>query len=186
MGLSPLRHNLASTLYTSFTRTLDETSATKILTSYNIYPNTPDDAAFTSAIDMATDIAYYAPALTYAGCYPGTTYLYHFNERNPFPGAFEGLSSHYLDAVYLFQNYNAYLSKEGRHMARLMGRHFLEFATGTAPWGFYRRGEEWKWHVGVYGDEVGGGRREVVGECMLAGVRLEGWRRAWEETLRGN
>ena len=187
MGLSARRQNLAAALYTSFTRTLNAECAAHILGTYSIHPNTPDDAALTAAIKLGTDIAYYAPALVYAGGYPRNTQLYHFNELNPWDGFFKDLSSHYLDAVYLFQNFNEHLSEEAAGLARLMGRHFLAFANGMAPWGYFKRGERWEWDIGVYGgDGEDKGRRGAVREILAKEMGLEGWREAWEEFLKGN
>jgi hypothetical protein len=85
-------------------------------------------------MELATDIAYVAPALAYARSFPGKSYYYQFNEPNPWDGVFKGQSSHMLDAAFLFQQFNEHLSLEAQGVATGLACDFVKFVNGVEPW----------------------------------------------------
>jgi carboxylesterase type B len=135
MGITARKSGIAAAFTSSLTKNLsDPTAASAVLQAYNIAPTTPDDDAVQGILAFANDIAYYLPARSYAKSWPGKTYYYHFDEPNPWDGAFKGCSTHLLDAVFLFQAYNEKLSDEAKEVAIAMARRFIRFANGDAPW----------------------------------------------------
>lgn len=138
MGLEQRKTGIAAAFCTSLTKNLSSsTAAEAVLQAYDITPTTGDNSAFRKIIDYATDIAYYAPALVFAQTWPGKRYYYQFNEPNPFPGQFEGLSTHMLDATFLFQNYKEKFSPKTQDVAVSLAKEFIKFANGMVPWQEY-------------------------------------------------
>lgn len=103
MGLSQRKAGIANALTASLHANLSTLAAQSLLRAYNITASTEDDDALKRAMELATDIAYVAPALAYARSFPGKSYYYQFNEPNPWDGLFKGQSTHMLDAAFLFQ-----------------------------------------------------------------------------------
>ena len=135
MGLEEHRENLASDLYDSFERSLGTEAATLILSNYSIFRHTEDYRAAESVLNMANDIAYCVPTITYALNFPRNAYIYKFTGRNPWCEQFRNLSTHYLDAVFLFQNYNEHGILQGSQTFGIdMAKDFIAFANGTEPW----------------------------------------------------
>ncbi|PSN62539.1 para-nitrobenzyl esterase [Corynespora cassiicola Philippines] len=135
MGLAERKSGIAIALSNSFRKNFaDPSAAEAVLEAYSITTTTDDDTALKQIMNLVTDVAYYAPALAYAKSWPGKAYYYNFNELNPWDGALKGLSTHLLDAVFLFQNYNEHLTEEARQVAVTMARDFIKFANGLEPW----------------------------------------------------
>ncbi|EUC48463.1 hypothetical protein COCMIDRAFT_87292 [Bipolaris oryzae ATCC 44560] len=132
MGLSSLFPNIASALTSSFSRSLSAPAAQIVLSTYGVNPSTPDEEAKDYIIDLATDIAYHAPAQHYARAFKGRTWTYRFNQGNPWDGMFKGKSTHLLDAAFLFQNFNDYMDDEAKETARRFAEDFVVFASGKA------------------------------------------------------
>ncbi|KAF1977256.1 alpha/beta-hydrolase [Bimuria novae-zelandiae CBS 107.79] len=188
MGLGKRFEGLAPALYDSFTRTLDAESATLILQSYQIDRSTSDGDAMEAAINLATDIAYFAPVIAFARSLRfSRAYVYHFNETNPWDGQFKGISSHYLDAAFLFQNFKGQIwkySQKAAMRAKEMACDFISFAHGRQPWAAY---DETGHLCKVYGvDPLNTGRRETLFELDKKGVSLDNLMGAWDEFLAGN
>src|SRR5882724_11559116 len=80
--------------------------ADALLASYGITASMAHDDALQAILNFITDIGFLAPTLTYARGWPGKSYVYCFNERNPWEGRFKGHASHILDVAFLFQNFN--------------------------------------------------------------------------------
>ncbi|KAL5404596.1 hypothetical protein PMIN03_009023 [Paraphaeosphaeria minitans] len=193
MGLGSHIRNLGSKLYTSFSASLGAASATSLLDAYGITPSTADDVVLQHTIDLATDVVYAAPALSYARAWPGERYMYHFNEGNPWEGQFKGMAIHMLDATFLFQNYNEKMEEFGKDVARALAKSFVAFANGIEPWDQFDQvarnvkvfgGAEVERTVGSNG--WGDGRRNTLFRLAEEGkVNLDGLSVAWEEFLAG-
>jgi hypothetical protein len=147
MGLAQRKAGIASALVTSLHANLPAPAAEAVLDAYGICSTTDDDEAMRLVLDLATDIAYVAPAVAYARCFPKSFY-YHFNEPNPWDGSLKGCSTHMLDAAFLFQNFNEHLPPKMQEVARGLAIDFVKFANGVAPWIEYTREKE---EVRVYG-----------------------------------
>lgn len=178
MGLADRKAGIASSLRSSLSKSISHEAAKAVLGAYNISDATPDDEAIQSIIALATDIAYYTPAISFAHSFPGKTYYYNFNEPNPWDGIFKGCATHMLDAAFLFQNFNEHLSSEARELTHKLGRDFVAFANGKEPWGeFGATGRNEK--VRVYGPDHG--RRNVLFTLSEEGkVDLDALSVAWD------
>lgn len=195
MGLSQRKSGIATTLATSLHKHISGDAAMAILDAYDITPTTSDDEALQRIIDFATDIAYVAPALAYARVFPGKSYLYNFDELNPWDGPLKGLSTHMLDAAYLFQNFNEDLSEKAREVTKTFAMDFVRFANGVEPWEKYTKekgtcrvyGPSEKCVVGVLeGDGWATGRRNTLWRLSEGGkVDLDPISVAWDMFVAG-
>lgn len=178
MGLADRKAGIASSLRASLTKNISQEAAEAVLGAYKISDSTPDDEAMQSIIALATDIAYYTPAISFARSFPGKTYYYNFNKPNPWDGIFKGCATHMLDAAFLFQNFNEHLSPEAREVTYKLGRDFIAFANGKKPWEeFGTTGD--KGEVRVYGPD--NGRRDVLFRLSEEGkVDLDALSMAWD------
>jgi hypothetical protein len=140
-SLAQWREGIATRLCTSLHSNLPMSCANAVLQAYNITPSTPDDDAMQNIFDLATDIAYTAPALAYACSFPGKTYAYHFNEPNPWDGMFTGKCTHMLDAAFLFQHFNEHMKHRAQRVAKELAFDFIMFANGVQPWAEFEHGE---------------------------------------------
>lgn len=192
MGLAQRSKDLASTLYISFRRTLGYYTATAVLEAYHIKPDTPDERALEAAIVLGSAIMYHSPTLAFANAFAGKTYVYQFNMPNPWKGQFKGLSTHYLDAAFLFQNFNERLPSAAVEVAKTLARDFVAYANGIKPWQEYDRRER---KVKCFGpSEVtvkgnhgwGNGRSDGLNSLVESGkVDMDELNAAWNEFLAG-
>jgi hypothetical protein len=141
MGLAERKAGIASALITSLYANLPAPAAEAVLQAYGVCSTTEDDEAMKLVLDLATDIAYVAPAVAYAR-YFTKSYYYHFNEPNPWDGPLKGCSTHILDAAFLFQNFNEHMSPKVQEVAKGLATDFVKFANGKSPWVEYSRGKE--------------------------------------------
>jgi hypothetical protein len=198
MGLAQRKAGIAEALSASLRNNLPEDAAAAVLDAYGLSITADDDTAMQHVIELATDIAYFMPALAYARSYPGKTYYYHFNEPNPWDGPFKGYSTHMLDAAFLFQTFNENMSSEARMVAKGMAADFVKFANSVKPWAEYRKGSEDAEKVRTYGPSDkktlsmtinsgrGNGRRVVLLELSENGrVDLDQLSIAWDLFVAG-
>ncbi|KAE9375345.1 alpha/beta-hydrolase [Stipitochalara longipes BDJ] len=111
----------------------------QLLESYSFLSdstNGPTEAV-NKILHFANDIGFYAPLVSIASGWPGKGYVFHFNEPNPWPGRYQGVATHILDAAFLFQNYNDFLDDVQKSSARAFGEHFIEFVNGSEPFPSY-------------------------------------------------
>lgn len=119
--------------------TSSETDA--LLAVYNLNDPTvlaDDEKAFIAVLEFINDIGFYLPTVAYATAAKEQgvrSYVYRFNEPNPWDGVWKGKSTHILDIAFLFQNFNGALAPEQVGAARSFGEVVLRFAGG-------RKGEE--------------------------------------------
>ncbi|KAF2995977.1 hypothetical protein E8E14_004570 [Neopestalotiopsis sp. 37M] len=93
-----------------------------------------EDQTFRNVLQYISDVAFLAPAILMAAGFPNTSYVYAFNEPNPWEGAFKGEASHILDVAFIFQNYNEHLNESQRASAVTFGQDIIKFVNGEAPW----------------------------------------------------
>jgi hypothetical protein len=194
MGLAQRKVGIASALEISLHGNLPAAAAKAVLQAYGISSATDDDEAMELVLDLATDIAYVAPAVAYARSF-SKAYYYQFNELNPWDGPLKGYSTHMLDAAFLFQNFNEHMSSEMQEVARGLAIDFLKFANGATPWVEYMEGKE---EVRVYGpsDKIamgiendngwGKGRRDLLWKLSEEGkIDLDEMSVAWHMFVAG-
>ncbi|KAL6923007.1 hypothetical protein FSST1_000281 [Fusarium sambucinum] len=114
---------------------------------YDISVEDGDDETRVKIIQFATDLKYYATSKHYASSWPTQSWLYYFNESNPWEGPHQGRSAHCLDTAYLFLNYNSVMNDSQKEIATGFARDVIEFTNGGSHWGeFHSSGE-----IKVYG-----------------------------------
>ncbi|KAL2004006.1 hypothetical protein VTN02DRAFT_1069 [Thermoascus thermophilus] len=115
--------------------------AEEIIKKYGLSEDTPDDEALTAVLDFVTDICFLAPVLSFARGWGGNTYVYYFNEANPWDGPWKGRASHILDLAYLFQNYREFLTPAQQAVASALAEDVFKFCHGVAPWPAVKDGD---------------------------------------------
>ncbi|EXJ69314.1 uncharacterized protein A1O5_07350 [Cladophialophora psammophila CBS 110553] len=123
-----------------------------LLSAYHISSSTSDRAAYLSILELGNDIAFYIPEETFARRFPGTTYVYHLNEPNPWDGPFKGFASHLFDVALLFRNYDAQLPLHAIEVGHAFGDGLIKFANSQAPWQASSQSKPVAW---VFGGEAG-------------------------------
>lgn len=126
----------------------------KLLSAYSLKSETADDEAFFKILQLANDLQFYAPTLALAQNLSQhmKTYIYRFNEPNPWEGPWKGHANHILDVAFLLQNFNEFLEPPQRERAERYGQDVIRFVNGKEPW------REWKGEsekvAKVYGPEA--------------------------------
>ncbi|KAK6222286.1 hypothetical protein LQW54_000986 [Pestalotiopsis sp. IQ-011] len=100
-----------------------------------------EDQIFRNVLQYISDVAYFAPAVELANGFKNTSYMYAFNEPNPWDGMFKGEASHILDVAFIFQNYNEHLGETQRASAVTFGQDVIKFTSGEAPWKSFSPGQ---------------------------------------------
>ena len=108
-------------------------AAHEVEDAYEISATLPPMIAMKRIVQFLTDIGFFAPAVTLARKWPVLSFLYHFNEPNSWNGPWKGETTHCLDVVYLFQNFNEHLSQEQRVQAENWARAIIKFVDGQEP-----------------------------------------------------
>lgn len=110
--------------------------ADRLLQAYSITPDLADDTVFFRVLEVANDVGFYVPTVAYAQALSSgvKTYVYRFNEPNPWKGPWQGHSTHVLDIAFLFQNFNDYLEPPQRELAEKFAQDVLRFVHGEEPW----------------------------------------------------
>ncbi|KAF2009810.1 carboxylesteras-like protein [Aaosphaeria arxii CBS 175.79] len=174
MGLDNLNPGIASKFIRSVRESLREhpEAAEELFKAYDLSPSTDDDEAMLTILRFASEIAFYAAAISLAKGWPQTeankVFLYHFNEGIPWEGRFQGEAGHILDVAYLFQNYNDHLTDAQKAVARTYGEDFIKFVNGEDPWPPVQNDQ-----IGarVYGPSDVGRTAEYVGSADLEKTR---------------
>jgi len=171
-------HDRQAGLEKSFVTTTNQlltnpTTKQQLLAGYEIgdHGATAQDLAVDNILRFAHDIGFYAPLLSIASGFPGKSYVFHFNELNPWKGKYQGVATHLLDAAFLFQNYNEFLDDTQRSSAEAFGKCFIKYVTGEEPFPEYSaekggamvygtEGERQKFVRSKRGEDVG--RRSTI------------------------
>lgn len=117
----------------------DEKTKQRLLKEYDVGNNSgkSQDVVMDNVLHFAHDIGFYAPLVSIASGFPGKSYVFHFNEPNPWKGRYQGVASHILDAAFLYQNYNKFLDEAQRSSAEAFGKHFIKYVAGRVPFPEY-------------------------------------------------
>lgn len=105
-----------------------------LLSYYGISTAKDDETAYLKVLEFATDIIYAIPNDLFAEAWPGSRYVYHFNEPNPWEGPFQGHATHILDVAFLFKNFDEKLNAHARGVAGAFSDNMIKFINGEAPW----------------------------------------------------
>ncbi|KAF7590638.1 hypothetical protein BBP40_002586 [Aspergillus hancockii] len=90
--------------------------------------------ALPAVLDYINDIYFFAPTLSFARGWRGDTYVYYFNEGNPWEGLWKDRATHVLGQAYLFQNFREFLTAAQQLVATRFAEDFLKFCHGIKPW----------------------------------------------------
>ncbi|KAH7462845.1 hypothetical protein FOMA001_g18339 [Fusarium oxysporum f. sp. matthiolae] len=118
-----------------------------LVSLYGISDADDDDKTRIEILQFGTDLKYFATAKHYAAFWPTQSWVYYFNELNPWEGPHQGRSSHCLDIAYLFLNYNHVMDDSQKRVATKFARDVIIFANGEAPWAEFHDSNE----IRVYG-----------------------------------
>ncbi|KAK6371450.1 hypothetical protein LTS17_008700 [Exophiala oligosperma] len=106
--------------------------------AYGINPDSPDDVVTRNILQWATDIGFSLPAKVTCQTWLGESYLYHFNEKNPWDGFGKGEATHIFDVALLFMNFEDHLSPAQRARASFFIEDVLQFVNADAPFPSYQ------------------------------------------------
>jgi hypothetical protein len=195
--LGPRTINIAKGFCDSIEKSLSShpSGAEKLRNAYGITPELSDPVALRNVLQFATDIGFFAPAITFAQGWPGRSYLYHFNEGNPWDGQWKGDATHVLDIAYVFQNYNQDLEPPQKEVAVRFASDFIKFMNGKLECKPFQEVEG----ALVYGPSANGncaqyvegiaseksGRNDTILKLAMD-IGLEDLAAAWGNFLQGN
>ncbi|KAF3916521.1 Cholinesterase [Dactylellina cionopaga] len=141
MGLGILAGNRVSAIPKTFPAhfkkafSSDPEDLALIKQHYPIDAETSPERALEILLQMSSDIGFLAPTHYLAAGFPGRSYIYHFNYRNPWSGVWGGKASHILDIAVTLGNYNASgLDDLGVQTSKEIQHAFINFANGEEPW----------------------------------------------------
>ncbi|KAK3686804.1 hypothetical protein LTR37_019437 [Vermiconidia calcicola] len=140
----------------SITNTLGSSNsgtAEKLLSGYGLKPDLGDDEGFFKILQVANDLNFYIPTLALAQNLSKhmETYMYRFNQPNPWEGPWKGHATHILDLTFLLQNFNEYLDESQRGSAEQFAKDVIRFVNGQDPWTAWKRSGESQGEAKVLG-----------------------------------
>ncbi|KAF5641409.1 para-nitrobenzyl esterase [Fusarium sp. NRRL 52700] len=106
----------------------------RLLSLYEISEEQEDDKARVKILQFGTDLKYFATSRHYANLWPSRSWLYYFNESNPWDGPHKGRSAHCLDIAYLFLNFNHVMNESQKKTATDFARDVISFTNMEEPW----------------------------------------------------
>lgn len=120
--------------------TVQHANIEKLLDLYGIFPKATDDAdqIRDKIIQFGTDLKFFASSRDYSWFWPGSSWLYYFNESSPWLGRYKGRSAHCLDIAHLFLNYKDIMDKSQRRIAMSFARDVISFVNAETPWAEFR------------------------------------------------
>ncbi|KAF5670734.1 para-nitrobenzyl esterase [Fusarium circinatum] len=119
----------------------------RLLNLYGISEAEEDDKARVKIVQFGTDLKYFATSRHYANFWPSQSWLYYFNESNPWDGPHKGRSAHCLDIAYLFLNYNHVMDDSQKKIATDFARDVISFTNMEDPWAEFHASKDLR----VYG-----------------------------------
>jgi hypothetical protein len=189
--LGPRAAGIGKPFCDSIHKSLGE-QGTKLLEAYGINPDLSDTDALYKILQFSTDISFFAPTITFAKGWPGKSYVYRFNEPNPWDGEWKGEAGHVLDCAYLFQNYNESLDAAQKNVAVRFAGDLIKFMNGKSAWAPFETKEGAQVYgpsgKGIFSEYVEGiasqksGRRNTVYELDIPLDVLGG---AWSAFFTG-
>ncbi|KAF5962296.1 triacylglycerol lipase V [Fusarium bulbicola] len=151
LGLFADRHpGLAQGFTRSLMKTIPEehhARMERLLNLYGIPEAEEDDKARVKILQFGTDLKYFATSRHYANFWPSQSWLYYFNESNPWDGPHKGRSAHCLDIAYLFLNYNHVMDDSQKKTATDFARDVITFTNLEEPWAEFHASKDLR----VYG-----------------------------------
>jgi carboxylesterase type B len=99
-------------------------------------------------LQLGTDIKYFTSTAAYAASWPTDSWLYYFQEPNPWEGPHKGRATHVQDIAYVFLNYEHLMDENQKKLARGFAGDVIRFVRGEKPWPEFRA----EGKVRVYGD----------------------------------
>ncbi|KAF4333433.1 para-nitrobenzyl esterase [Fusarium beomiforme] len=146
-----------------------------------------DDQIRIRILQFGTDLKYFASSKHYASFWPAESWLYYFNESNPWDGPHQGRSCHCLDIAYLFLNYNNVMNQDQKETAMKFARDVVEFTNGEAPWAEFKSSGK----IRVYGSHLENKGAEMNAKELKKGpssevqalwgdIGLDNLARAWD------
>ncbi|USP74119.1 para-nitrobenzyl esterase [Curvularia clavata] len=137
--LMPRKDNLVESFQTAMKAYVSDkpTDLEPIYKEYDISSGTPSENVMKNILRFINDVQFYIPVVTMAKAWPGSAFVYHFNERNPWEGPHKGEANHILDVAFLFQNFNDYLEVDQVKSAQRFGRDIITFVNGEDPYPKY-------------------------------------------------
>lgn len=142
LGLMHRKKGIADAFCSAIVRGLadEEGISSRLLAAYDLMPDVDDEKGFFRVLQVANDLKFYVPSLATAQFLGQDlkTYVYRFNEPNPWDGPWKGHATHILDLVFLLQNYNEHLDQRQRRTAEQFAADVISFVNGKQPW------PEWK------------------------------------------
>jgi len=99
-----LKDNAMDIITEQTDKVLDDEAAQHLLNTFKISTSNNKNEALLCATKFFTVNGFVRPAIDYPKAWPDSSkaYLFAFNQRNPFPGTFQGASTHTVDALYQF------------------------------------------------------------------------------------
>ena len=176
----------------------------KILNAYglteSVVSNISDQDSLLKILEFGHDIGFLAPSVALARNWAAkgnSTYVYRFNETNPWDGPWKGYSTHVLDVAFLFLNYLDKLTEPQVKVAEAFADDFIRFVNGKVPWtpldmahegvrvyGPSSEGIESKYVKGLHGGDTG--RRSTLFEMSEStGISLDHFAAVWNTFLSG-
>ncbi|KAF5585051.1 para-nitrobenzyl esterase [Fusarium pseudoanthophilum] len=156
-----------------------------LLSLYGIPETENDDEARIKILQFGTDLKYFATSRHYANHWSSQSWLYYFNESNPWDGPHKGRSSHCLDIAYLFLNFNHVMDESQKKTAADFARDVISFTNMEEPWGEFHASKDLR----VYGAqpesrESGDSLKTVAGpseevQRLWSGIGLDNLTQAW-------
>lgn len=137
LGLALQKENVGARFSDSILKGLGHDAGNKLLETYEISADLPDEVAMSKVLEVLNDIDFYVPTVAYSEYLSSKglqTYVYRFNEPNPWEGQWKGRASHILDISFLFQLFNDFLEIPQKDMAESFAKDILNFVSGKAPW----------------------------------------------------
>ncbi|KAF4943565.1 hypothetical protein FGADI_13323 [Fusarium gaditjirri] len=119
----------------------------RLFSLYGISEADGDDKASIKILQFATDLLYFATSKHYANSWPTKSWLYYFNESNPWDGPHKGRSSHCLDIAYLLLNFDHVMDESQKDTAKKFARDVISFTNMEEPWAEFHDSSE----IRVYG-----------------------------------
>ncbi|KAI1027551.1 hypothetical protein LB504_011656 [Fusarium proliferatum] len=157
----------------------------RLLSLYGISEADDDGETRVKILQFGTDLKYFATSKHYANCWPNKSWLYYFNESNPWDGPHKGRSAHCLDIAYLFLNFIHVMGDSQKKTATDFAQDAISFTNMEEPRAEFHASKDMK----VYGAPAesqgsGGGVKTTPGpskeiQHLWSGIGLDNLTQAW-------